>query len=73
MFYIEIPQYLSWENFRKITERVKHNVSNQNFDAAKGIFYKDDTVKDIIRLFKSNMPLELLQEIKKRYEKELRS
>ncbi len=73
MFYIEIPQYLSWESFRKVTERVKHNVSNQNFDAAKGIFYKDDTVKDIIRLFKSNMPLELLQEIKKRYEKEIKS
>ena len=69
MYYIEIPQYLSWETFRDITMQIKNNVSNNNYDVAKGIFYKDDTVKDMIRLFKSNMPLELLQEIKKRYEK----
>ncbi len=69
MYYIEIPQYLSWETFRDITMDIKHNVSNNNYDVAKGIFYKDLTVKDMIRLYKSNMDLELLQEIKKRYEK----
>ncbi len=69
MFYIEIPQYLSWENFRKITMQIKHNVSNNNYDVVKGIFYKDETVKDMIRLYKSKMSLELLQEIKQRYEK----
>ena len=69
MYYIEIPQYLSWETFRDITMKIKHNVSNNNYDVAKGIFYKDETVKDMIRLFKQNMSLELLQEIKKRYNK----
>lgn len=72
MYYIEIPNYMSWERFREATEHVKHNVSNNNFDVVKGIFYKDDTVKDMIRVFKPNMTLELLQEIKKRYEKEFR-
>lgn len=73
MYYIEIPQYLSWESFRDITMQIKNNVSNNNYDVAKGIFYKDETVKDMIRLFKYNMPLELLQEIKKRYEKAMNS
>ncbi len=73
MYYIEIPKYLSWEQFRGITLQVKHNVSNQNFDVAKGLFYKDNTVKDMIRLFKSNMSLELLQEIKQRYEKAIKN
>jgi len=72
MYYIEIPNYMSWERFREATEHVKHNVSNNNFDVVKGIFYKDDTVKDMIRVFKPNMDLELLQEIKKRYEKEFK-
>jgi hypothetical protein len=71
MYYIEIPKYLPWETFRSITMHVKHNVSNNNFDVAKGLFYKDNTVKDIIRLFKPKMSLELLQEIKTRYEKEI--
>jgi len=72
MYYIEIPNYMSWERFREATEHVKHNVSNHNFDVVKGIFYKDDTVKDMIRLFKPKMTLELLQEIKSRYHKEFK-
>ncbi len=68
MYYVEIPEYLPWEEFRSITEKVKQNVSNNNFDVVKGIFYKDDTVKDMIRLFKPGMKLDLLQEIKKKYE-----
>jgi len=67
MYYIEIPGYLSWDNFREISEKVKQNVSNNNYDVVKGIFYKDDTVKDMIRLFKPNMTLDLLNEIKRKY------
>jgi hypothetical protein len=73
MFYIEIPDYLPWESFRKVTEYVKQNVSNNNFDVAKGIFYKDDTVKDMIRVFKTNIDNELLKEIKERYTKAIQN
>lgn len=71
MYYIEIPEYLPWEEFRKITMKIKNNISNNNFDVVKGLFYKDDTVKDMIRIFKPNIQPELLQEIKKRYYKEM--
>jgi len=71
MYYIEIPKYVSWETFRSITMQVKNNVSNNNFDVVKGIFYMDGTVKDILRVFKTKMSIELLNEIKKRYEKAL--
>ena len=69
IYYIEIPGYMNWETFREATEHIKHNVSNNNFDVVKGIFYKDNCVFDIIRLFKPGMTLELLQEIKERYHK----
>ena len=71
MYFIEIPVYLPWETFRKITMKVKNNISNNNFDAVKGLFYKDDTVKDMIRIFKPNIKPDLLQEIKRRYYKEM--
>ncbi len=71
MYFIEIPEYLPWEEFRKITMKVKNNISNNNFDVVKGLFYKDDTVKDMIRIFKPNIQQDLLQEIKKRYYKEM--
>ncbi len=71
MYFIEIPEYLPWETFKKITMKVKNNISNNNFDIVKGLFYKDDTVKDMIRVFKPNIKQDLLQEIKKRYYKEM--
>ena len=71
MYFIEIPQYLTWQEFREITFKIKNNISNNNYDVAKGLFYKDDTVKDIIRIYKPKIKKELLDEIQKRYFKEL--
>ncbi len=71
MYFIEIPHYLSWEQFKEITYKIKNNISNNNYDVAKGLFYKDDTVKDIVRIYKPNISKELLEEIKNRYYKEL--
>ncbi len=71
MYYIEIPKYLGWECFRSITETIKNNISNNNFDVVKGVFFKDSTVKEMIRVYKPNMSLELLKEIKDKYHKEI--
>jgi len=71
MYFIEIPEYLPWETFKQITYKVKNNISNNNYDVVKGLFYKDDTVKDMIRVFKPNISNDLLQELKKRYYKEM--
>jgi hypothetical protein len=67
IYYVSVPDYINWETFRKLTSYVKNNVSNNNFDVVKGIFYMDDCVNDIIRIYKPNMSLELLNEIKDRY------
>ena len=70
MYYIDIPDYVNWDRFREITRQVKNNISNNNFDVVKGIFYMDDSVFDIIRVYKSNISMDLLEEIKERYAKE---
>ncbi len=67
MYYVHFPDYVNWETFREMTVYVKNNVSNNNFDVVKGIFYKDDSVYDIIRIYKPKMNLDLLNEIKDRY------
>ncbi len=69
MYFIEIPKYLPWEEFRKITMNIKNNISNNNFDVVKGLFYKDDNVSDMIRIYKPNISMDLLGEIKTRYYK----
>ncbi len=71
MYYIVIPHNLNWELFRKITMRIKNNISNRNFDVVLGVFFKSYTVKDMIRVFKPGISEELLKEIKDLYYKEI--
>ncbi len=69
--YIIIPHNLNWELFRNITLRIKNNISNRNFDVVSGVFFMDKTVTDMIRVFKPEISIELLKEIKERYYKEI--
>lgn len=71
MYFITIPKYISWEKFREMTQHVKNNISNNNFDIVKGLFYKDNSVVDIIRVYKPKIDDALLEEIKNRYYKEI--
>ncbi len=72
MYYIVIPHHLNWELFRKITNIIKNNISNRNFDVVLGVFFMNYTVKDMIRIFKPGISKELLLEIKEAYEKEIK-
>ena len=69
--YILIPHHLNWELFRNITMKIKNNISNRDFDVVSGVFFMDNTVKDMIRVFKPGIGIDLLKEIKERYYKEI--
>lgn len=71
MHYIIIPHNLNWELFRTITLNIKNNISNRNYDVVQGIFFKDRTVRDMIRVYKPDITIELLREIRERYKKEI--
>ncbi len=71
MYYVEIPHHLNWELFRKITYDIKNNISNRNYDISVGIFFMNNTIVDMVRVFKPNITMELLREIKEKYRKEI--
>lgn len=71
MYYILINRELNWELFRKMTQKIKNNISNRNFDVVLGAFYMDWGMKEMIRIYKPNCSLELLKEIKQFYQKEI--
>jgi len=71
MYYIQIPHHLNWELFRKITFDIKNNISNRNYDVSVGIFFMNNTIVDMVRVFKPNIKIELLREMKERYHKEI--
>lgn len=57
MGYFEIPTQLDWETFEKITIDIKRNIDDNNFDAALGTIYRKNGLKDVIRIFDTNVCL----------------
>ena len=66
-YFIEVPKYMSWENFRNITFEIKNNTPDKNYDIAKGIFYVGDGVVEILRIVKPKATLEMLKAIQQKY------
>ncbi len=57
MGYFEIPTQLDWDSFEKITLDIKRNIEDNNFDAALGTIYRKTGLKDVIRIFDTNVCL----------------
>lgn len=51
LFYLEIPMPLRWNSFEKITSGIKHNIDDNNFDAALTTMYDDEGVLDFVRIY----------------------
>ena len=66
-FYIEIPKDINWNKFRDLTFDIKNNVSVTNYDIAKGIFYKNDGITDMLRVIKPSITFEMVKEIQQKY------
>jgi hypothetical protein len=65
--YIEIPYHLGWDEFRDLNNKVKYNWEETKFDAAKGAFYYDGELHEIVRIYSDKMDAEYLQALRKLY------
>ena len=70
-YYVVIPKQLTWAEFRDMTLRIKNNISITNFDIAKGIFYENDGMTDMLRIIKPNITLDMVKIIEEKYLEEL--
>ena len=66
-FYVEVPKYIDWDEFRTITLEVKNNISDSNYDIAKGILYVNGGIMEILRIVKPKATVELLKTIQQKY------
>lgn len=57
MGYFELDEKLDWDFFEKITLHIKHNIEENNFDAALGTIYRKTGLKDVIRIYDTNVCL----------------
>jgi hypothetical protein len=65
--YIEISEYLNYEDFKKVTMDVKYNWEGHEFDAAQGSFYMDGKLYEFIRILSNKIDASYLTEIRNLY------
>lgn len=65
--YFEIPKYLDWETFVKVTMDVKYNWEGHEFDAATGSFYNEGQLYEVVRIRSDKMDLEYLTNLQRLY------
>jgi hypothetical protein len=71
MFYIRINHQLTWQLFMQITQKIRNNVDNSNFDSALAAIYTID-ILDVIRIYANNISLENLKLLKEKYLQEIK-
>ncbi|MFO8235686.1 MAG: hypothetical protein R6U04_09815 [Bacteroidales bacterium] len=69
--YLEVPRKLSWEEFERITEKVKSECKHPAFDGAIGVISKHGVNQHVIRIYHPNLDKEKILEIGKNYIKNL--
>lgn len=50
-YYLQIPVFLNWDSFEKMTMDLKYNMTNNNFDAAQGSVYYEKGIMDLVRIY----------------------
>lgn len=71
MAYVVLNRKIEWELFRKMTVNIKRNIVDSNYDIVNAAFYMNQTLVDVIRVFKPEISSEFLNEIRDRYQKEI--
>lgn len=66
-YYVTVPKYMNWQDFRKYTFEIKNNSSDTSYDIAKGIFYLDGGIVEILRIVRPEATVEFLKKVQKRY------
>ena len=71
-FFVEVPKHMNWEDFKRITYEIKNNIVDRNYDIAKGIFYIDGGITEMLRIIKPKASVSFLKNIQKRYIEKLK-
>lgn len=67
VYYVVVPRYMTWDEFRTITFEIKNNIADRNYDIAKGILYEKGGITEILRIVKPKATVKLLKVIRKKY------
>lgn len=71
--YFTIPGHIGWNEFKELTREVKYDTNLLFFDAASAYIYENKGITEMVRIYKENLTVDKLSEIRKRYLKLLKT
>ncbi|SDX50642.1 hypothetical protein SAMN05444411_10695 [Lutibacter oricola] len=66
-YYVQVPKFMNWDDFRKYTFDIKNNITDRNYDIAKGILYDKGGIIEMLRIVKPKATVEFLKTIQQKY------
>lgn len=67
--YFKLKKFLEWEEFEEISLKIKHNLKNNQIDIAQGVFYLNNSIVDIVRIYSQKNDKIRMDKIKDLYAK----
>jgi hypothetical protein len=65
--YFIIPEQLTWEHFKSLTEQVKYDPNYFYFDGAIAFIYDQAEIRDLVRIYRENFKIEEIMAIRDKY------
>ncbi len=69
-YYIEIPSYMTWEQFEVATLEIRNNWDYKVYDAAQAAIYNKKGIIELVRIFDLKANIEKLRYLHQKYTKE---
>jgi len=66
-FYLQVPKFMTWDEFEKATISIRNNFDYKTYDAAQAAIYKKPGIIELVRIYDRKADIEKLQSLQQKY------
>ena len=66
-YYLEVPFFMTWEEFEKATIAIRNNFDYKTYDAAQAAIYNKPGIVELVRIYDRKADVAKLQSLRQKY------
>lgn len=66
-YYLQVPLFMTWDEFEKATISIRNNFDYKTFDAAQAAIYNKPGIVELVRIYDRKTDLAKLQSLQQKY------
>lgn len=67
MYFLQVPFFMSWDEFEKVTLAIRNNFDYKTYDAAQAAIYDKPGIVELVRIYDRKADLSKLQSLQQKY------